>query len=170
MKKLLFIPALFIVTTLFAQETLVVPDLECAHKHQQMLFQFNGSILASISYAKSTGKTLEDVAAYTGELFAKSWNKEMGFDGLVKVSLHNAVVFTPGGKVEILEQSGNMIKIRTSAWCIPSLKKDGMALGISYDEYYRFMKIINTKVSENMGAELSMEDTEDGWIMTLKKK
>ena len=169
MKKLLFIPALFIVTTLFAQETLVVPDLECAQKHQFMAGQVNAMFIASISYAKASGKTVEDVASYMGELFAKTWKKENGFNGLLKGILHNSVCFTPGGTVEILEQSNEMMKLKATNF-FPYLKKNGSYLGVTYPEYLSFTKMVMSKICEYMGADFAMEDTPEGMVWTVKKK
>lgn len=169
MKKLLFIPVLFIVTTLFSQETLVVPDLDCAHKHQFMTGQVNAVFIGSISYAKASGKTVEDVATYIGELASKTWNKENGFNALLEGVLHNSVCFAPGGTVEILEQSNDMMKLKTTNF-FPYLKKNESASGITYPEYLLFMRILISKICDYMGADFALQDTPDGWIWTLKKK
>jgi len=169
MKKLLFIPVLFIVTTLFSQETLVVPDLDCAHKHQFMTGQVNAVFIGSISYAKASGKTVEDVANYMGELFSKTWKKENGFNGLLKGILHNSVCFTPDGTVEILEQSGEMMKLKVTNF-FPYLKKNGTYVGITYPEYLVFLRILMSKICDYMGADFVMEDTPEGMIWTIKKK
>lgn len=169
MKKLLFIPVFLIVSTLCAQETFVVPSLECAHKHQFMTYQANAMIMASINYAKTSGKTIQDVAAFTGELFAKTWDKNWGFSGLVKGMLHNFVCITPDGVVEILAQSGEMVKIRTNG-LFPYLKNNGALFDVSYDEYLLYCKIMIEKICEAMGADFSMEANPDTIIWTISKK
>ena len=169
MKKFFFIPALFLVTSLCAQEAFVVPNLECAHKHQFMTTQTNIMILGQINYAKACGKTVEDVASYTGELFAKTWNIEMGFSGFIKAILHHSVCLTPSGTSEILEQSTEMIKIKLTN-IFPALKKSGTVLDVTYDEYFRFIRILMSKISEKMGGEFTLQDTPEGMIWTIKKK
>lgn len=169
MKKLFFIPVLFLVTSLYAQEAFVVPNMECAYKYQFMTSQANVMILAQINYAKACGKTVEEVASYNGELFAKTWNKEMGFNGLVKGMLHHSVCLTPSGTSEILEQSTEMIKIKLTN-IFPALKKSGTVLDVTYDEYFRFIRILMSKISEKMGGEFTLQDTPEGMIWTIKKK
>jgi hypothetical protein len=134
-----------------------------------MTGQTNAMMLVSINYAKASGKTVEDIAAFTGDLFAKTWNKENGFNGLIKGILFNSVCLTPGGTVEILEQSSELVKIKTAAF-FPYLKNNGTYLNVTYDEYIVFCKILMSKICEYMGATFSLEDTPEGMIWTIKKK
>jgi hypothetical protein len=170
MKKLLSVSFLcFLLISLKAQDTFQVPALTDADKHARAVFQTDGFILNTINYAKSLGKTVEDVANFTGEQFKYTWNKEKGFPEFVNGTLYNWSCFTPNSKIEILDQSGTMIKFKTNT-ISPDLKKNGMQFNVTYDEYLIFMRIVHEKIAEYFGADYSQASIEDGMIITIKKK
>lgn len=158
----------FLFGTLVAQEPFKVPELTDAVKHSMMVFQTNGMILNTINYAKSMGKTVEEVAIFTGDQFKTGWNKENGFVGFVNGTIRNWICFIPNSTVEILEQSNNMIKYKTGV-VFPNLKKDSPQFNVSYSEYLTFYRIVYERVGEYLGAEYSQSVVEDGIIVTIKK-
>ena len=136
MKKIIFTLFLsFVVVSISAQEAFIVPELSLTEKLEFMVGETDGFVLSSISYAKSEGKSVEDVASYTGKLFAELWDKDGGFNALVNGVLHNIVCIN--GKAVILEQSETMVKISTSAF-YPYLQKRGSLFNVTYDEYVKF--------------------------------
>lgn len=170
MKKSLLFPAILLwIAPAIAQESFIIPDLSDANKHARMVYQANGFILNTINYAKSVGKTLEDVAGFTGEQFKFSWNKEDGYAGFVKWTLANWVSFVPDGEMEILEQSDNMIKFRAKE-IYPELKTDGPFFNVSYEEYLTFLRIVHEKTADYLGSEFAQEVTSEGVTVTIKKK
>lgn len=145
----------FLFGTVITQETFKVPELTEAVKHSRMVYQTNGMILNTINYAKSMGKTVEEVAAFTGDQFKTGWNKGKGFVGFVKGTLSNWICFIPNGPIEILEQSGNMIKYKTGN-IFPDLKKNKPQFNVSYSEYLTFYRIVYEKVAEYLGEDYSL--------------
>ena len=170
MKKVFSVLLLcFVVISAKAQESFQVPALTDADKHARAVFQTDGFILNTINYAKSLGKTVEDVASFTGEQFKFTWNKEEGFSALVNGTLYNWSCFTPNSKIEILQQSGTMVKFKANT-ISPNLKKDGQQFGVTYDDYLTFTRIVHEKIAEYFGADYSQTTTDDGMIITIKKK
>ena len=170
MKKLFLITVtILFVTSIVAQEKFVVPEIPDAEKHSRMVGQANGIILNLIGYAKSQGKSVEDVAKFTGDQFKKGWNKENGWEGFAKGCLHNWTIFTPNNKLVILDQSETMLKFQSKTpyvW----LKNNGPQYNVPYDEYMTFLKINHKIIAEYLGADISFKEVEDGIILTVKKK
>jgi hypothetical protein len=169
MKKIFSVPFLLLwITSLIAQESFVIPVFSDANKHARMVFQANGFILNSINYAKSMGKTLEDLAVFTGDQFMYTWNKEEGYAGFVKGTLSNWVCFIPDAEIEILEQSDNMIKFRTRE-IYPDLKAAGSFFNVSYEEYLSFTRIIHERIAGYLGAQYTQEVTPEGLVVTIQR-
>ena len=170
MKKLFLITVtILFVTSIVAQEKFVVREITDTQKHSRMVGQANGIILNLISYAKSQGNSVEDVAKFTGDQFKTGWNKENGWEGFAKGCLHNWTIFTPDNKLVILEQSETMLKFQSKTpyvW----LKNNGPQYNVSYDEYMTFLKINHKIIAEYLGADISFKEVEDGIILTVKKK
>jgi len=170
MKKLILITVtILFVTSIAAQEKFVVPEISDAQKHSQMVNQANGFILNLISYAKSQGNSVEDVAKFTGDQFKTGWNKENGWEEFAKRCLNNWTIFVPDNKLVILEQSETMIRFQSKTpyvW----LKNNGPHYNVSHDEYMTFIKITHKIIGEYLGADISFTDVEDGIILTIKKK
>ena len=90
MKNLTIILFVFLlVRPVFGQVDFNVPSMTDAAKHERILSQTNYIVIASVSYAKQQGLSLEDYAEGVGNLAKTTWNKEAGFDGFVKGTLYN---------------------------------------------------------------------------------
>lgn len=170
MKKLITI--LFI--SLFAmgsvaQNKFIIPSPSDSQKLNNMIGQWNALLLNQISYAKSLGKTVEEVAAFTGDQFKTRWNKAAGYDGFVKHTLYSWVSILPSGGVEILEQSDNKIIIK-GINSFPLLKQNGSIYNVTYEEYIKCLDIIQSKAAEYLGAKCSIKITDEGTITTIEKK
>jgi hypothetical protein len=152
-----------------AQEAFKVPQLTDASKYSFTLFQANAFILNTINYAKSTGKSVEEIAAFTGDQFKAGWDKGMGFTGYVNWTMNIMTIMVPGSNLEILEQSQDMVRFKTGVM-FPDLKQNSPQYNVTYEEYLTFMKIISQKVADHMGAEFSFSAVDDGVIIALKKK
>lgn len=170
MKKLFLIFALFLfVTSLAAQEKFVVPEISDAKKYARMLGEVNGLVLNSISYAKSQGNSVEDLAKFTGENYKKSWNKERGWEGFARGIINSWVLIVPNNKIVILEQSVTMVKFKSKT-PFARLKNNGPRNNVSHLEYMTFLKTNQKIIGNHMGATISFKDVEDGIILTIKKK
>lgn len=169
MKKLLFIPfLLFAAVSVTAQETFKVPEISDAAKCAHMVGQANALIVNSINYAKSQGKTVEDIALFTGEQFKTSWNKEAGYNGFVNGMLFISTCFFPKAEIGILDQTEKSITYKVV--CDLEFLRMFPLLNISFDEYLVFWKGVITIVGEYLGAEYMQEFKDSIIYVTIKKK
>jgi len=146
-----------------------LPNVPVGDRYLNMVGQTNSFILNSINYAKSMGKTVEDIANFTGDQFKISWNKANGYNGLVNGVKYNLVCYLPNGELKILEQDDNHVKFSAKD-IFPYLKNNSPLYNVTYDEYLTFLKIANGKIAEYMGAEFTQKVENDEIIMTIKKK
>lgn len=170
MKKLIIILCVSLFATLtFAQGKFTVPTPTDSVKYQTAAWQWNGAYIILVSYAKSLGKSVEDAGSSVGEMVKVTWNKEVGFDGFVNSMLHNWVTFTPGGTVEIMNQSEDKIVCLVKGF-YPPIKEALTLYNVTYQEYLKFIELYVSKLAEYMGSTYTQKDTEEGLIVTIIKK
>lgn len=170
MKKYLVISALFLfITTLSAQDSFRVRELPDSVKYLSMVFQANGLLLNTINYAKSLGKTVEEVATFTGDQFKTSWNTAAGFPGFVRTTLNICGYIYPEGDLKILEQSDKMVKFQLKS-LYPDLVKAGQVFNVTYQEYLTFTRILFERIADSMESRFTVTESGDGWIATITRK
>jgi len=145
------------------------PNVPVADRYLNMVGQINSFLLNSINYAKSMGKTVEDIANFTGDQFKISWNKANGYNGFVNGVKYNWVCFVPNGELKVLEQDDNHIKFSMKN-IFPYLKNNSPLYNVTYDEYLTFIKITHSKIAEYLDAEYTQKVVNDELIVTIKKK
>lgn len=145
------------------------PNVPVADRYLNMVGQINSFIINSISYAKSIGKTVEDIANFTGDQFKTGWNKAYGYNGFVNGVKYNWVCFVPNGELKILEQDDNHIKFNVKD-IFPYLKNNSPLYNVTYDEYLTFINIAHGKIAEYMGAEYTQKVANEEITVTIKKK
>lgn len=131
-------------------------------------YQADVSIVNSISYAKSLGKKVDDIASFTGDQLKISWNKTNGYGGFVNGMLNNWRLIVPTGELKILERDDNHIVFSVSK-ILPNLK-NGPLYNVTYDDYLTFYKGVSEKIAEYMGAVYNHETTPDGLLIKITKK
>jgi hypothetical protein len=169
MKKLWFIPVLLLAAvSVTAQDLFKVPEISDAAKYANMVGQANAFIANSINYAKSQGKTVEDIARFTGEQFKTSWNKEAGYNGFVKGMLYISTCFFPKAEIGILDQTETSITYKVIS--DPEFLRIFPLFNVSFDEYLVFWKGVIAIVGEYLGAEYMQEFKDNIIYVTIKKK
>jgi len=145
------------------------PNVPVSDRYFNMLGQMNTFIINSINYAKSVGKTVEDIANFTGDQFKTGWDKANGYNGFVNGVKYNWVCFAPNGGLKILEQDDNHIKFSVKD-IFPYLKNNSPLYNVTYDEYLTFIKIAHAKIGEYLGAEYTQKVDNGEITVTIKKK
>ena len=130
--------------------------------------QSDGFLINSINYAKSLGKSVEDVASFTGDQYKTRWNQANGFNGFVNGMLSNWSSMVPQGELKTLEQDDNHIVF--SANTMLTGLKTNPQFNVTYDDYLLFIKIVCEKIADYMGAIYKQETTPDGVLVTITKK
>jgi len=130
--------------------------------------QADNYILNSIGYAKSLGKSVEDIASFTGDQFKTGWNQAAGYNGFVNGMLNNWRIMVPQGELNVQERDDNHI-IFSADNMLAGLKANPQ-FNVTYDDYLLFMKVICEKIGDYMGATYHQETTSDGILVTITKK
>lgn len=155
--------------TAVSQGKFTVPSPTDLQKYHLAAYHWNGLYLIQISYAKSLGKPVADVARFTGDHLKGTWLKTGGFDSFVHGILNLMVSMVPYGSVEIIEQKDNELVCRVSG-LYTELKEAGAIFNVTWKEYLKFLDIAISRQADYMGAKYSQKDTDEGLIVTLSKK
>jgi hypothetical protein len=131
-------------------------------------YQADINLINSINYAKSLGKSVEDLASFTGDQFKTSWNIASGFNGFVNGILSNWRPIVPMGELKIQERDDNHI-IFSASKMFTGLKT-GPQYNVTYDDYLTFYRVACEKIADYMGAIYKQETTQDGILVTISKK
>jgi len=131
-------------------------------------YQADNFIINSINYAKSLGKNVEDIAAFTGDQFKTGWNREAGYDGFVNGAINNWRNMGSKDKFKILEQDDSHVVFSAGSIC-PALKSSGSQYNVTYDEYLTFISIVMEKIADYMGSVYKQETTREGVEVTISK-
>jgi hypothetical protein len=169
MKKIeLFLFSFLFVVTGISQGKYSLPSTTDSQKVEYLIYQKNIMIGSYVSFAKSVGKSPEEVGAFTGSLYTSTWNKEEGFDGFVKGVLNILNAYMTGG-INIIEQSNNKVIILGKS-IFPELKKKDIVYNMTYSDFMKFQDALFGKIANYMGASFKMVDEKDGIKITLDKK
>ena len=160
--------SLFMVT-LNGQREFSVPQLTDLQKYQNAAIQWNGSWLMQISYAKSLGRSVGDVAGFVGEQIKVTFDNAAGFNGFVQGMLYTMVSLVPYGSVEIIHQTDNEIVYKVTG-LYADLREGGSVFNVTWEDYLTFLQTIYTKAADYVGANYSQEDKDEGLIVTIRKK
>jgi hypothetical protein len=131
-------------------------------------YQADIFLVMAISYAKSIGKNVEDIAGFIGDNVKSSWNQATGFNGLVNGMLSNWRAVAPKGELKIMEQDDNHIVFIVNKM-FPALK-NAPQYNVSYDEYLLSYRVACERISDYMGGIYKQETTPDGLLITISKK
>lgn len=155
--------------TVNAQGKFTVPSPTDMQKYHLAAYHWNGMYLIQISYAKSIGKSVEDVARFNGDHLKGTWLKEGGYERFVAGMLTLMVSLVPYGSVEIIEQKDNELVYKVSG-LYTELKEAGEIFNVTWEEYLKFLDISISRQADYMGAKYSQKDTNEGLIVTISKK
>jgi len=169
MKKLIILVLGFMfVLAARGQDKFTVPSPSALQKYNTAAWQWNGAYVIMIKYAKSLGQTVEEAATAAGSIAAATWNSNMTFDDLVNSMLYTYAVMAPSGKIEILEQSPDMV-----VFSVANLYKplDNMLdeFKITRAGLSKFYAIYGKQIADLIGAKYSVIDTGDISTVTISK-
>ena len=170
MKKLAVIFCLSIsFLSAVSQEKFSIPVMTDQEKINALASSWNTLNLYLISHGKSLGKSIEEIATYTSDLYISEMDKTIGFDGYAKSLIQGWVGTAPTGKVKIIEQAEGKIVIKVTNFCNQH-KEKGTRYNVSYQEYLRYLEYRGNRVFGVLGGTYSIKDSKDGLIITMQKK
>ncbi|MCK4465950.1 MAG: hypothetical protein KAU83_09575 [Bacteroidales bacterium] len=172
MKKLLSIAiCLVFIGNAFGQEKFTVPERTHEQKHKRTMYQFWSVFAAGINFAKSQDISPYEYGKYIGSLFAPSWNKENGFDGLVNGTIYNWENFKSDedGQMVIKEKDDGsvIIDFPAAAWK-KYLPEDNPYA--SFQEVLDCMQGILEPIADYMESTINLIVKDEWIIFTIKKK
>lgn len=172
MKKLLSISiCLVLIGSAFGQEKFTIPELTFEQKHNRTMFQFWAVYAAGINFAKSQDISPYEYGKYIGSLFAPSWNKENGFDGLVNGTIYNWENFKTDadGQMVIKEKDDGSVIINFPAAAWKKYLPEGNPYA-SFLETQDCMQGIFEPIADHMGCTVIIKVAEESIIYTISKK
>jgi len=152
-----------------SQEKFSVPVMTDQEKINGLASSWNTLNIYLISQGKSLGKSIEEIATYTGDLYMADMDKSIGFNGYAKTLIQGWVGTAPTGNVEITEQTGDKIVLKVTNFC-NQLKEKGTRYNVSYQDYIKYLEYRGNRVFGVFGGTYSIKDTKDGLIITMQKK
>lgn len=168
MKKLAFIIiAILFAWATFAQNQFTVPERTAEQQHPRVTWIMHYDLNVALSYVKSTGKTVEEYAKYSGNLYKLTWQKEEGFEGFVKGTLLNLTDLS--GKVEILNQSDKKVTIKATGF-YKYLQDKGTIYNVTYKDYIQFFEVSHKQIAKYLNSTISMKVIDDGVEVIIGKK
>lgn len=153
----------------FPQGKFTVPLLTDLQKYQNAALQLNASYLIQIYFAKSLGRTVEEVAIFFGDQVKSTWNPTGGYKGFVQGMLYTMVSLVPYGSVEITEQTENGLVFKVTG-LYTELKEGGSIYHVTWEEYIKFLETAYSRVADYIGAKYSLKVTDEGLIVTIRKQ
>jgi hypothetical protein len=123
-------------------------------------------VLNSISYAKSLGKKVEDIASLMGDQIKTGWTG--GYNGLVNGMLYNWGVLVQKRDLKIIEQDSNHIVFNVNK--LFTGLKTAPQYNVTYNDYLTMYNVACQKIADYMGATYKQEATPDGVRVTISKK
>ena len=121
-------------------------------------------LINSINYAKSLGKSVEDIASFTADQYKTGWDTA----NIINRTVSNWRSVVPNQELLILEQDDNHIVFSANNM-FPSLK-NGARHNVTYDDYLMFYRVLFEKTADYVGFVYKQETTPDGVLVTVTKK
>lgn len=129
----------------------------------------DGAQLDMIQYAKSLGKSSEDIGKFWAEGAKKEWAAEMKYEDYQNAIVNNVRNNTPKDGFMILEEDSDHV-VFTSNGMGSNLKKSGTLNDVTYEEYLKLGETFWTQVGDHVGADFSQEMTADGLKVSVSKR
>ena len=169
MKRIITISLFSLFTFLaYSQEKISVPEPTDLQKFRIASLNWNSSWLLQISYGKSLGKSVEEVAAFTGDQLKTTWNRQRGYNGFIQSILYTMVSLTPYGTIEITDQTDSKLVYKVTGF-YSELREGGAIYGVTWEEYIKFLEVTFSNIASYMGAGYSQKDTDEGLIVTVSR-
>lgn len=170
MKRTLIILCFFVLTgTTLAQVQFAIPTPTDLQKYRLAASQWQSSALIQIAYAKSLGKSTSDMAAFAADQMKVSWINAGGYENFIQRILYLTITLVSNGHIEIIGQTEDEVVYIVTGF-FSELKEEGSILDVSYGEYLEYWGTLFSTQADYMGAEFKQEDTDEGLLVTIRKK
>jgi hypothetical protein len=172
MKRIfVFLLGLMFSAALLGQEKYAVPDISVENKFNRTLGQFWGLFAASVDFAKSQGVTPHEYGKHLGKVFATTWNKDAGFEGMVRGTIYNWETFKTDedGPVKVKEMDNGSVIITVPRRAWDKYFSENFP-PIAFEEMLECMQGIMDEIANYLGGEVKQKITDEDVIFELKEK
>lgn len=162
---------LMFIGSVFAQEKFTVPERTVEQKFHRALYSGWTNFAAGIMFAKSQGLSAYEYGQFVGKEFAKSWNKENGFDGFVRGMLFNyeSSRFESDDEIVVKEiDDGTVIIEYPTVIFKRYFPEDNIY--VSYEDAKDCFKAVLFEIGDYLGCKVSLEEKGDVTVNTFTKK
>ena len=132
-------------------------------------YQPNQFLITAINYAKSMGKSVNEIAAFTGDQFKTGWNNNFGLNGFVNGVRNNWSSIVKNDNMKVLEQDDDHVVLQFENF-LTDLKNNGPFYNVSYVEYLTFLDGVYQKIADHLGYSYTQESIPNGVKITITKK
>jgi len=158
-------------SSIFAQEKYIVPELSSNQKHVRVLSETYAQMAAGITFAKEQGVEPYDYGIFVGSIFAAYWSPEIGFEDFVNslIRTWESLRTKQGAGLNITEASENTVLMEFPKNEIAKFlgKENPIATIEEFVEYFKGMlKPITAKLKTS--ATIDLTDTSISF--TFEKK
>lgn len=150
-----------------AEQGIVLPVLKQKGRMNRAIGNLKSFTLTGIAYAKSLGKTPEDYGKFAGELYAPFWTVRKGSVAQIVRGIYFNRQMNRNFKLEILSESETSVKARWKEWID---LKGNTGMGVTGEEYARFLGKIYETISNHLELEWQQEFEDDWLVFTVTIK
>jgi len=122
-----------------------------------------------ILYARTLGKSPEDLGKFYAERAKKRWAAELNYEDFQNTVVNNFRNGTPKEGFTIHEEDSDHV-VFTSSGMVSNLKKNGTLNEVTYEEYLKLDETFWTEVGDHVGADFSEEITDQGLKVSVTKR
>ena len=138
-------------------------EVDLNKKFNSSMFQAYGLINAEIILYKKAGKKALDCGLDMGRIFAATWNKNAGFEGLKNGMIYNSQLFST--RSEIVELTDDRVKLR-----LFKDYKQGLYKNVTDKDIIDFYKGVAQPIGDYMGGKIEIGADGDYINWTITKK
>lgn len=145
-----------------------LPELTPEQRWRQMGYQGHWAMVAFLLSQKEAGRTAEQAGAWMAKVYGPTWAKEMRPRDMMQALYRNTLMW-PKGEFELLEDSPDLARFRTSRPWVGYFGKEGAAYGARAEDIDASMGSFLAAVARERGMTLEWKVDGDRCAWTVRK-
>jgi len=146
---------------------LTIPDLTTEARWERS-GSFNVNWMAPfISLGKAKGMTIDEIGAWLGEFWTRSWAGGLDARATMYWFIRNHLNH-PAGKVAIISGEDSLVIVRFNEPAADQFGPDQHLFGITLPEYRRVIWLVNEATAEFIGVQLEQRYESDWLVLTMR--
>jgi hypothetical protein len=156
--------------SLYAQEKYTVQVRTDLEKYITVKSQFYSFMNAGISFAKSKGVSPFEYGKYVGNLFAPSWNQEIGFEGFVRsvIRTWESMKTDTEGTITVTEKPDGSVIMEFPKVSMMKYFAAGIPIA-TFEECIEYFRGVIKPIADKFSCSLTLIANENFLVFTFKK-